>query len=385
MKSTYSSFSLAAPSSYADEGAPVALGVTDAPETESYYIPLVTRTAADTVLIPFDKSVDSTKTSGFDSLLSDYFPSNVFNLTVHATHQIYDVVHVFGTDDEGYDTVQNETITKIIHLSTTGVEIKDNTIVTVSGMVRFPGDRTSGYVCGLPKAIISAYIKSCTTNNVCSYEEATNYTADDLGYFEISVTPGDSVLFAASYDGHDICYAGTDFDDECTPSTLDASLSLASSDTITTNNYVELDTIVGGETIIFFDPTQRTIDVGLYAGACGTSYEGYTMLITPANGCGSAISVPDTDIVGQWALVDPTTETSNDRYWPYAAMDYYIQLEVSPDVSALTETVILADEGNSAATCTAPGSNMLTFFRDRDELVRTLGFLNTEYATATYQ
>ena len=52
-------------------------------------------------------------------------------------------------------------------------------------------------------------------------------------------------------------------------STLDASLSLASSDTITTNNYVELDTIVGGETIIFYDPTQRTIDVGLYA----TSYD----------------------------------------------------------------------------------------------------------------
>ena len=79
---------------------PVALGVADAPETESYYIPLVTRTSANTVLIPFDKSVDSTKTSGFDSLLSDYFPSNVFNLTVHATHQIYDVVHVFGTDDK---------------------------------------------------------------------------------------------------------------------------------------------------------------------------------------------------------------------------------------------------------------------------------------------
>ena len=109
------------------------------------------------------------------------------------------------------------------------------------------------------------------------------------------------------------------------------------------------------------------------------------MLITPANGCGSAISVSDTDIVGQWALVDPTTETSNDRYWPYAAMDYYVQLEDSPDVSALTETVILAGEGNSAATCTAPGSNMLTFFRDRDELVRTLGFLDTAYATATYQ
>ena len=66
----------------------------------------------------------------------------------------------------------------------------------------------------------------------------------------------------------------------------------------------------------------------------------------------------------------------------HTRMDYYIQLEVSPDVSALTETVILAGEGNSAATCTAPGSNMLTFFRDRDELVRTLGFLNTEYGLA---
>ena len=293
------------------------------------------------------------------------------------------MVHVFGTDDEGYDTVQNETISKIVHLSTTGVEIKDNTIVTVSGMVRFPGDRTPGYICGLPKAIISCIHKTCTTNNVCSYEEATNYTADDLGYFEISVTPGDSVLFAASYDGHDICYAGTDFDDECNYRRR-CQLISASSGTITTNNYVELNTIVGGETITFYDPTQRTIDVGLYARARRTSYEGYTMLITPANGCGSAISVPDTDIVGQWALVDPTTETSNIRYWPYA-MDYYIQLEDSPDVSALTETVILAGEGNSAATCTAPGSNMLTFFRDRDELVRTLGFLDTAYATATYQ
>ena len=98
------------------------------------------------------------------------------------------------------------------------------------------------------------------------------------------------------------------------------------------------------------------------------------MLITPANGCGSAISVPDTDIVGQWALVDPTTETSNDRYWPYAAMDYYIQLEVSPDVSALTETVILAGEGNSAATCTAPGSNMLTFSATETNSFELWGF-----------
>ena len=106
------------------------------------------------------------------------------------------------------------------------------------------------------------------------------------------------------------------------------------------------------------------------------------MLITPANGCGAALSVTDTDISG-WTLTD--TSTPNIRYWPYAAMDYYIQLDVAPSVSALTETVILSDSGYSAATCTAPGSNILTFFRDRDELVRTLGFLDTAYATATYQ
>ena len=65
----------------------------------------------------------------------------------------------------------------------------------------------------------------------------------------------------------------------------------------------------------------------------------------PRMGAVEALSVADTDISG-WTLTD--TNTPNIKYWPYAAMDYYIQLDVAPSVSALTETVILSDSGNSA-------------------------------------
>ena len=53
------------------------------------------------------------------------------------------------------------------------------------------------------------------TFNGCDYEEATEYTADRSVTFEVSVTPGETVLFAASYDGHDLCYAGTSLEDGC--------------------------------------------------------------------------------------------------------------------------------------------------------------------------
>jgi len=222
-------------------------------------------------------------------------------------------------------------------------------------------------------------------NGACTYEEADKFTADTLGHFEISVTPGETYLFHASYEDHSICYSEDGLNAVCTTEEISKMTLGPSEDTVITNSYVILDTITRGESIIFYDTTQRTVDVGLYAGACGTSYEGYTMLITPANGCGAAESVTYDTIVGTWTSVDVSNSSSNDKYWPYAAMDYYIQLDNAPSVSALTESVILADPGNSAATCTAPGSDLLTFFRDRDELVQTLGFLHTAYATATYR
>jgi hypothetical protein len=213
----------------------------------------------------------------------------------------------------------NWSTAKISHLSIAGVVIQDNTVVTVSGMVRFPDNRTSDVVCGLPYAVISAYKQQCGNDGSCTYEEADEYTADVLGYFEISVTPGESYLFHASYGDHSICYSEDGFDAECSMESITTMTLGPSEDTVTTNSYVVLEAIDGSESIVFYDTTERTVDVGLYAGVCGTSYEGYTMLITPANGCGAALSVTDTDISG-WTLTD--TSTPNIRYWPYAAMDY---------------------------------------------------------------
>ena len=380
---SFSNFSFASPSSSTDStdfDVLATLGVDDEPEINPAIIPMVVRTDdAGRIVLSGDEV--SSQVSGFDALFSASFPIAV-NLKLIATEQLYDVVHVFNTEDEGYDTEQSETITKISHLSVAGVAIQDNTVVTVSGMVRFPDYRTSDVVCGYHVAVINAYKQQCGNDGSCTYEEADEYTADVLGYFEISVTPGDTYLFHASYGDHSICYSEDGFDAECSTTTITTMTLGPSEDTVTTNSYVVLEAIDGSESIVFYDTTERTVDVGLYAGACGTSYEGYTMLITPGEWVRWALSVADTDISG-WTLTD--TNTPNIKYWPYAAMDYYIQLDVAPSVSALTETVILSDSGNSAATCTAPGSNILTFFRDRDELVRTLGFLDTAYATATYQ
>ena len=112
----YSSFSFASPNSYTESGGPVTMGVTDAPETASAFIPLVARTSANAVQIVFNKDAESTKTSGFDALLSTYFPSTAAYLTVRATEQIDDVVHIFNVEDQGNDTEQSEVKVPIKHL-----------------------------------------------------------------------------------------------------------------------------------------------------------------------------------------------------------------------------------------------------------------------------
>ena len=135
------------------------------------------------------------------------------------------------------------------------------------------------------------------------------------------------------------------------------------------NVYYELENVIGGEFIVYFDVTQRQVDLGLYAGACGDPYTKYTFLITPANGCGAPIQLSDTEIVGptgsrfakdQWTLVDPHDKSSNVRLWPYAAMDYYIQLLQAPDVTDLTEDKILQEY--TGASCKPPGTNIMQFF-----------------------
>ena len=121
--------------------------------------------------------------------------------------------------------------------------------------------------------------------------------------------------------------------------------------------------------MVFVDVTPRRVDIGLYAGQCqNKQYSGYSLLITPANGCGSPISVKDKEIKDDWGKVG--SSTSNVRVWPYAAMDYYIQLEEAPDVSSLNEKTVL--ENHRGASCKPPGSNIMQFFRDRNKLVQTL-------------
>ena len=249
----------------------------------------------------FNKDAESTKTSGFDALLSTYFPSSSANLTVRATEQIDDVVHIFNVEDQGIHTEQSEVKVPMQHLGVGSSVMEDNTVVTVSGIVRFPSNRTQDVICGLAYATIKTYIKSCNDFNGCEYEEPMQYTADELGMFEIAITPGETVLFAVSYDGHDICFAGTDISDGCIAEDLSSPLSLATQDSISTNSFVELEAITGGEYIVFQDVTARTIDVNLYAGACGVAYQDYTMLITPANGCGAAFTVSSATITGSTA------------------------------------------------------------------------------------
>ena len=256
--------------------------------------------------------------------------------------------------------------------------------MTVSGIVRFPGSRTQDVVCGLPYATIKAYKKICSLKGECDYEEATEYTADSLGYFQVSVTPGESVLFAASYDTYDLCYAGTSPGRRATETGDALTLSLTSSTTEDVSAYVELDAIVGGEYMVFYDFTARTVDVGLYAGACGTSYSNYEMLITPAErGSGrGVVTVTHTDING-WTREDASDLTSNVRYWPYAAMDYYIQLDDAPTLEDMVASSF--DNNKQDATCTASGSDILSHFRDRHVGAHTLGFLESESETAQYQ
>ena len=69
-------------------------------------------------------------------------------------------------------------------------------------------------------------------------------------------------------------------------------------DMISTNNIIELVGIMGGENLVYFDMTARTVDIGLYAGACGNPYTEYTLKITPANGCGATMIISDKEIVG---------------------------------------------------------------------------------------
>ena len=132
----YSEFSFASPVS-AIEGTLLTLGVTDLPEMSPAIIPMVVRTD-DAGRILFSGDSKSSQVSGFDSLLSAYFPTTSTNLKFGATEQIYDVVHAFNTDDKGFATEQVETVTKISNFLLVGLQFKITPSLLLQVWFAFP-------------------------------------------------------------------------------------------------------------------------------------------------------------------------------------------------------------------------------------------------------
>ena len=121
-------------------------------------------------------------------------------------------------------------------------------------------------------------------------------------------------------------------------------------------------------------------------------YAKYTFLITPANGCGAPIQLSVRDRGthrlkirkrSKWTLVDPHDKSSNVRLWPYAAMDYYIQLLQAPDVTDLTEDKILQEytRGVRKTSQDKHPSN----FSGRNVLVQTILLLERTFAEVRYE
>ena len=410
-----------------------AMGPVTVPESKEYVIPFATHRIEH---VSLTKHVHLSERVFFADATHG-IAKNLFKSTfeIHAMRQLPDVIHIFNKDPKDKENEQealqkgSDELTQdsnddfpmssmaqaqlgkvakgrvkytcsptplIENLKPGGCVITDDTSVLVYGVVRFPASRTQEYLCGLPRAVISVYE---ILDGVAS-DEGDYIYADDLGFFNFAATPGTSWKFEATYRGPDskagkgngpefqprtdrkLCYAGNKYDDAMQDSSCKNEADF-------TTSFV-LNEVVGGETIVFMDVTERTIDLGLFAGACEDTYTGYSFLISPANGCGSSFTITDADLelptFKESALItkykSPTV-----RKWPYAAMDYYIQLDEAPDVSALTETKLVnwKDESSNGlkggekfvgASCKPPGSDIMQFFRDRDALVRTLLLLN---------
>jgi len=360
------------------------MGIGDSSETKIYAVPMATFPTTKFISLRQVMHADEIHDFAHEEhgILKEMFTSPV---EVHAIQRLPDVEHVFG---EG-----TEKVLPIKHLGAAGEDFEDNTAVTISGMVRFPGSRTQDVLCGLQSATIYAYEgKKCNgeelAKGLCSpkgykYEfEPVSYMVDGTGRFDISITPGETWLFIASSDGHDLCYGG-DAVDVLPCSVRNAPPIKLSEKEFDKNTYHELENVIGGEFLTYFDVTSRQVDLGLYAGACDTPYTKYSLLITPANGCGAPIELSDTEIVGSWPLVDSDNTVSNVRLWPYAAMDYNIELLQAPDVTALTEDKILSEY--TGASCKKGSQNIMNFFRERDLLVQTIPLLERTFGEARFE
>ena len=348
--------------------------------------------------IKLQRHIDVTELKFFSDSCQE-IASNIFGETsveIRATEQLPDVVHVYNTEKSssvsGAEVVEAASLglglasrtqlpftcsptPSVSHLGVAACPITDDTSELVTVLVRYPTNRTQDYTCGLSFAnVYASEIELDGNGDVFRVGDPSLHVADDLGRVDLAFTPGTSWIIAVDYPSHVFCYGGdaTTFKGEECAKSVDG--------TISTRPSFVLKRVLGGETVVFLDVTERKVDIGLYAGACETPYTNYGLTITPANGCGSSVTVSSEVITG-WQR---TSSQFNLRKWPYAPMDYYIELETTPDVSSLTMDLLLNDDENEGISCEPPGSTMMEFFSERGMLVQTLSLLKNEAAEAKY-
>ena len=160
------------------------LGNKTLPESQKYAIPVVT--FAEKTKFTLQKHIRESERISFTDATQDFgkilFPGGSSSIELHAIEQFKDVVHTFNAKS-------SENVVAAKHLGTIGIDIEDTTAVKVTGMVRFPGERTQKFICGLQFATISAYkgVKCDFDETGCSpagykYETAAEaYSADEIG------------------------------------------------------------------------------------------------------------------------------------------------------------------------------------------------------------
>lgn len=338
-------------------------------ESGTYLLPIMI-SKPETSIFYLDAKVD-VKSDQRDSLrLFERAVSGRVHAQVHAVHQLPDMQHTFdrppkrnskpGSNDESTSDLIQHTFSNLVKMKETLMEVKhkrieekdftDDTVAIVTGAVLFPKSRAVGSSdCGLPKVKLEVFEPD---------KSPDFYETDDAGWFRLALPRGKTITIRATYENHVICFAGENVEDAV--DNLDSCEGRLNSTTI--------ESLEDGQTLFFSDHTPSQVLLGVYQGECDAIYPGAKFKIWPASGCHAPVFVTSEFIDGAWSRVD---DTSKIRSWPYAALNYNVELVSAPDIDGYDKHY-----PNLAQDCeTEPGS-MLSFFRNRDTLNRILPFQN---------
>ena len=346
---------------------PVILG--DEKHSRAFMLPLVV-SRRNTNAVYLDRSSTDSVTNTSSEIVFDRIMRDAVRVQLHATKQLADIAHVFDkpptqkvasdgaeSDDDLMQHVFSDQVrTKRILLDVKHKRIEekdftDDTTAVVTGAVLFPKSATEGSSdCGLPEAEILVIEPD---------KDPDVYTTDAGGWFELALPRGKTFTIRARYKTHIVCYAGATVEDA-----VEKIDSCEGRD-----DYHTISELGDGETLFFSDFTESRVDLGLFQGECDALYTGATFRITPISGCHPAATFTSEDIAGKWVRDASGDATSRVKIWPYAALNYQIEILEGSSVDGYDKYYpTLADDCE-----TEPGS-MLDFFRKRDTLNRLLRF-----------